>query len=192
MESNAWTMPKVIGHNVRKRRDELGITAAALGEQVGNVFGKIWPRQTVYMMEAGDRSMIASEVAALAHILTTTPAALLTPPLEAERVTVGTLDIDRSALILDKQEDSPAETVLQFLRGLQRSQAATSQIVQDQGWLLLEAENALRGHAAFTDPGTPGPSGDLHRANYKRAMQWLDAPLSSLDQVLEGDDDGRG
>ena len=50
------------------------------------------------MMEAGDRKMIAAEVAALAHILDTTVADLFTPPAEAETVSAGSLMLPAEAL----------------------------------------------------------------------------------------------
>ena len=94
-----WTMPRVIGHNAKSRREELKLTAATVGEQVGQLFGKPWPRQTVYMMESGDQAMIAAEIAALAHVLQTTPANLLTPPIEAKVVSVGDLIVARDLLV---------------------------------------------------------------------------------------------
>lgn len=112
------TLPQVIGHNVRQRRDALGITAAALGEKVGQVLGKPWPRQTVYLMEGGERAMIAAEVAALAHVLGTTPAQLFTPPIDVAIVQVGNLAIDSESLTATGLESMDATALATIERDL--------------------------------------------------------------------------
>jgi len=94
-----WSVTKVIGQNVRARRDELGMTAASLGESIGEIFDKPWPRQTVYMMENGERAMTANDLVAVAHVLQTTPAQLLAPPIEAKVVHVGNLMVGREMLL---------------------------------------------------------------------------------------------
>ncbi|MCZ9884059.1 helix-turn-helix transcriptional regulator [Arthrobacter sp. B2a2-09] len=114
-----WTMPQVIGHNVKTRREALGITAKALGADVGAVFGKAWPPQTIYMLEAGDRAMIAQEVVAVAHVLETTPANLFTPPLDVKVVTAGNLIVGRGLLLgLSQNLAGASDKTLDLLRDL--------------------------------------------------------------------------
>jgi transcriptional regulator with XRE-family HTH domain len=183
-------MPKVVGHNVRKRRDLLGMTAATLGERIGAVFGKTWPRQTVYMMEAGDRSMIAAEVAALAQILETTPAQLLAPPLEADAVEVGTARIPRASLMFAAEDDSPAEGVLRTLRALQRSQSESARIIRNQDVLLRQAQSKV-----LAEPAVAAPSSAAEgvAAEIADAQRWYGD--EALDEALDnnhGEDTDNG
>lgn len=140
-----WTPQKVIGHNVRARRDERGITAANLGEKIGDALGKAWPRQTVYMMEAGERSMIAVEVVVLAQILDLRVADLFTPPAEAETVTAGTMAIPSEQLMAPVEGDADTVALSDDLRALDRARAEILAAVRAQEELLGNARAALRG-----------------------------------------------
>lgn len=145
MESDTWTMPRVIGHNVRVRRDALGITAATLGQRVGEALGKPWPRQTIYLMESGERAMIAAEVAVLTQILDTTVADLFTPPAEVESVSAGSLTISADALAAPVGGDADTAALADDLRALDRSRAEILTAVRAQEELLGNARTALRG-----------------------------------------------
>lgn len=191
-----WTLPKVIGHNVRQRRDALGITAAALGEKVGEVFGKPWPRQTVYLMENGDRAMVAAEVAALAKILDVTVADLFTPPAEAESVTVGTLIIPAEELAAPLGGDADMEALAHALRALDRTRGELSSLTGAQQWFLGQAKAALQGKPAPQPPKGEGVMDEAVRfmiasAEDKYAGEH-ESNLKDLEDVLGGEDDGEG
>ena len=69
-----------VGRQIRERRDELGMTAADFGRELGAWLGKPWSRSTVSVAENGNRAFTAAELVAIAHVLRTSPTHLLTPP----------------------------------------------------------------------------------------------------------------
>lgn len=83
------TVAEVIGKNVKRLRTEQGLTAPEVGRLLGDVLGKVWARQTVYQVEAGDRAMAAEEVAAFAQVLDCPVADLLAVPDDVGEVRIG-------------------------------------------------------------------------------------------------------
>ena len=151
-----WTMTQVIGHNIRTRRDALGMTAAALGEKIGDVFGKPWPRQTVYLMEGGDRAMVAQEVLALSQILDMPLVQLFTPPAEVEGVTAGTITVRADALAVQGgSEDPRIQDLIHSLRAIDKARKQLSLLVNAQMIMVEDAKNALSGK-----PPVERPQGD--------------------------------
>ena len=71
MEMHPDTLTKKIGENVRRRREELGLTQAVLAEKLGMNQGYISD------VEAGKRSPRVATIAKLAEILGTPPSHLL-------------------------------------------------------------------------------------------------------------------
>lgn len=94
-----WDMSRVVGHNARARRTEIGMEIATFGTRMEEALGRPWKRQTVSAMENGDRAMTANDLVAVAHVLETTPSLLLVPPLAAKAVQVGNLIVDRQLLL---------------------------------------------------------------------------------------------
>lgn len=184
-----WTPQKVIGHNVRTRRDEQGITAAHLGEKIGEVLGKAWPRQTVYMMEAGERSMIAAEVVVLAHILDTSVADLFAPPAEAESVTVGNLEIPADNLMPPIGDDADLEALSHDLRALARARETIGGALDAQ-WIILDrARTSLRGEAEAEPPQGDKPWEVAVRGQMKAADRYYE-DKGPLRFGPMGEDDG--
>lgn len=143
-----WTLPKVIGHNVRARREALGMTATTLGKKVGSIFGKdgkAWPRQTVSLMESGERSMVAAEVAALAQILDVRVADLFAPPAEVETIAAGSMTIPAEKLTAPVEGDADTIALSDDLRALDRARAEIFAAVEAQETILGNARTALRG-----------------------------------------------
>ena len=67
------TIEYTIGRNVKAYRNARGMSAKEFGETCAERLGKkAWPRQTVYMMEAGDRSFVIAELAVIANLLEVT------------------------------------------------------------------------------------------------------------------------
>lgn len=71
---------------LRKQRDEM--TQAQLGEKLRGVLGGTWPRQTVSLVEKGERSLNVPELLALAKVLEVTVGRLLFPSPGVEQVTM--------------------------------------------------------------------------------------------------------
>ncbi|WP_417373440.1 hypothetical protein [Glutamicibacter protophormiae] len=161
------TITEIIGRNVRARRQDLGMTAAVLGERLGSAVskdGKPWPRQTVYMMESGDRAMVAAEVAAVAEILEMPLMALFAVPDDAGAVQAGSLEISWSTLEAERRLEPSAYRNLQqnaedlqdILQRLQtsydrliiRSRVAASNDDEFRRWLTERYNEARTSQAA--------------------------------------------
>ena len=191
------TMTQVIGQNVKARREAAGMTAKQLGEELGKLFPKVkdgktvvkpWPTSAIYMMEAGDRSMIADEVLALASILETTPAQLVTPPIEVRAVQLGATTFDRSIFTLGSV-NSPAEDALSgFEDDLTYiwSRAGEAWLgLKDVRDMLSMLQEQIRGYRQTGE----APAGVVRKLEEKSAE--LQAKLDRY-QSLEGEDDGEG
>jgi transcriptional regulator with XRE-family HTH domain len=70
----------VVGQWITRAREEVGLTQAQLGEELGRYLGKPWPRQAVSAAEKGRRSFTAAELVALAAVLGRSVDSLLVPP----------------------------------------------------------------------------------------------------------------
>lgn len=176
--TKTWTVAQVIGHNVKTRREQLGMTGDDLGRLAGAALtsdGKPWPRQTVYMVERGERAMVAAEVSALAYLLRTTVAELFMPPSEGGEVTLGSLKLRAghpvfTGAYLSDDERTPTEAALSSLRAAQRAQEAIEAAAREQRWLIYQTQNTLLGLPA------PKPRGQ-GAADLEAANRWyLGAP----------------
>jgi len=134
-----WTMPRVIGHNVRIRRERLGLSQAELGQQIGHYTGSPWTRQQVFNAEKGGRSFTATEVAGVSLATGLVPALLFQPPPEAvivelaegHNVDSGWLSgpADLPAAVQQAARDANSSLVAIRQAGLQY-QAITDQVVK--------------------------------------------------------------
>lgn len=85
----ALRIEDVIGRRIAEGREELKLTQAQIGEQVGRYLGKPWPRQAVSNAEKGGRSFGAADLVALSLVLGCTIETLLEPPPDVESVLIG-------------------------------------------------------------------------------------------------------
>jgi transcriptional regulator with XRE-family HTH domain len=74
---------EVVGRRMREIRDGKGMTQEQLGQAIGELLGKPWPRQTVSAAEAGRRAFTAVELVVIARALGVYVGHLFTPPLSA-------------------------------------------------------------------------------------------------------------
>lgn len=65
----AKTIEQVVGENVKRLREQRGMSQAELGEEVGMLLGSKWVPQTVSAAERGKRQFIAAELLVLANVL---------------------------------------------------------------------------------------------------------------------------
>ncbi|WP_133061687.1 helix-turn-helix transcriptional regulator [Streptosporangium minutum] len=72
---------EVIGENVLRVREGLGLSQAQLGDAIADYLGRPWSRQAVSSAEKGRRAFTAAELLVLAEILKTTVYRLMTPPI---------------------------------------------------------------------------------------------------------------
>lgn len=136
------TVAQVVGLNVRQRRDQLGMTAAELGAKVGEAFGKPWPRQTVYLMESGERAMVAAEVAALAVILDVSVPSLFRPPAEPDRVTAGGLEVPAETLAGSEPDLDELARLLRVISGSSQELATRARVLAE---IVATAQGAFAG-----------------------------------------------
>lgn len=79
----------VIGGRIASRRDHLGWSQAQVGERLGKITGKPWPRQAVSNAEKGGRVFGAADLVALSIALDCPISTLLEPPAEVDAVSIG-------------------------------------------------------------------------------------------------------
>lgn len=79
----------VVGQWIIRAREEVGLTQAQLGEELGRYLGRSWPRQAVSAAEKGRRSFTAAELVALAAVLGRSVESLLVPPDDVSTVTLA-------------------------------------------------------------------------------------------------------
>lgn len=193
------TAAAIIGRNVKERREALGMRAKTLGEMMGAHMGKEgkpWPPQTVYMLEAGERAMVAAEVVALAEVLDLRVADLFAPPAGVTEVTAGTLRVPAVRLAVPTGEDTDWETLADVFEavgevreGLYRDVMALWQIVDD-------ARAAIRGEGLPEAPRGEGVRDTLARSVIEEVDDIYErvrtrrgrAPLPPLGDVVDSGD----
>ena len=93
------TPEEMVGKRVAEIRDSRGMTQQLLGELLGELLPKPWPRQTVSGAERGGRAFTAAELVAIAHVLQVPVGALLVLPIDAERIEMPSgATLDRAAV----------------------------------------------------------------------------------------------
>lgn len=76
----------VIGRWITEGREQTGMTQAQLGDRLGELLGKSWPRQAVSAAEKGRRAFTAAELVAFAVALGCNVEDLLEPPADVQEV----------------------------------------------------------------------------------------------------------
>src|SRR3954452_11836691 len=90
---------EMVGQRILEIRERLGMTQQQLGELLGELLGKPWPRQTVSAAEKGKRAFTAAELVALAIVLRTQANRLLLAPMELEQLEMpGGVFVGRNAV----------------------------------------------------------------------------------------------
>jgi len=125
------TVEEYVGQRIRKRREELGMSAVEFGSDLGNLLGKPWPRQAVSAAELGKRSLGAAELVAIAQVLRTSPTYLLTPPAGVGEITMPSgAAVNRDllfALVTTAQRDDLNLAAAEYAVGLLLERAVKNQ-----------------------------------------------------------------
>lgn len=156
------TPEELVGRRITEFRERLGITQQQLGERVGDLLGREWPRQTVSAAEKGKRAFTAAELFALAHVLDTWASRLMVPPVDAPVVTMpsGTelrgLDLtapsrDMTYALLDS-----AEAALRMVNAVYEARIAADQVTLTQLAPLYEALRTMTPAASETEGAAHG------------------------------------
>lgn len=168
-KAGPWDMPKAIGRNVRDLRIAAGWDAKEFGERMQEILGKPWKRQTVSALEVGDRAMTATDVAALAHVLGTTPAQLFTPPVEVDFVQVGTRIVPREDLAARGVDSVDAESLANIesdLTFIWKRSGEAEQDIRDAREVMAELQDQIKDYREIGKP----PRGVLARLKAKSAQ----------------------
>jgi transcriptional regulator with XRE-family HTH domain len=97
----------VIGEQITRAREDVGMSQSQLGDELGRLLGKPWPRQAVSQAEKGRRSFNAAELVAFAAALGRSVESLLVPPADVSTVTLADGDpIDSRHLRGDEEVSS--------------------------------------------------------------------------------------
>lgn len=141
---------ELIGSNLRRAREERGMTQAQLGEELGPLLGKPLARQAVYSAETGGRAFTATDLAALAVVLEKpvwwffVPSAGPDMPIElptGERVSGGAV----TGLVLDVERAAYLAAIAGSVDGHLREIEEQVRAVRSQ--ILRLAEAGMRGDA---------------------------------------------
>ncbi len=90
---------RIVGQNMARLRGARGWSQPELGRQIGELLkSKPWSRQAVSNAENGQRAFTVADLVAIACVLETSPAALLTLPPTVTTVEVGDATIRRDYL----------------------------------------------------------------------------------------------
>lgn len=79
----------VIARWITEGREVTGMTQVQLGQRLGEILGKPWPKQAVSAAEKGRRSFTAAELVAFAVALSCNVETLLQPPMDVDEVTLS-------------------------------------------------------------------------------------------------------
>jgi len=153
-------------------------------ERIGEIFGKPWPRQTVYLLEQGERRLAAEEVVAIAVVLDVSIDDLFTPNTDVDDVQVGRLRIPRERLVAQGRKDSARlYEVARHFQALTRSLTDNSETLSAQLRVMDDLQRAFSGKPSTeVPPEVPsGPHAGLKsflaasrwRA-YERAQTWYE------------------
>jgi transcriptional regulator with XRE-family HTH domain len=182
------TPAQVIGENVKTLREHQGMTAEDFGTRLGEILGKPWPRQTVYLLEQGGRRLAAEEVVAIALVFDVPIADLFTPPLSVDAVQVGQRFLPREQLLTQGEKSSAWHHELMVHVGtLRRSFQAFAAVLNAQEIVILNIDNALQGKPPIEVSAEPPykPARNDHEAaatalwlaqrrNYEQAQKWYE------------------
>jgi hypothetical protein len=191
------TPAQVIGKNVKRLRGSM--PAEQFGTRIGEILGKPWPRQTVYLLEQGEHKLIAEEVVAISTVLGTPIADLFTPPAEVDQVKVGRRLVSREQLLTGQQAGEQLYEIARHTQALMRSIKDLNELVAAQRLVIENIERAGRGEPPIK-PGVKAPlsrsgqqptfeqvSARWLRAEYERAQRWYE-PEQPLPEWLKGDE----
>lgn len=108
----ATTLDAHIGRRITEVRDLRGISQEDFGNQVRKLVGAGWSRQVVWQVEKGKKPVSASDLVAVAHVLSCTVADLTST---TEAVSLGGGTVPRTDAIVGGEEAMPeAEGMARF------------------------------------------------------------------------------
>jgi transcriptional regulator with XRE-family HTH domain len=173
------TPAEVIGRNVRATREHRGLTAEAFAEKVGEILGNVWPRQTVYLLEAGGRRLAAEEVVTMAIVLDVSVADLFTPQMDVDELEVGKQSFPRERLLTLGERNASIYEIAQHTLALRRSFNDLTDFIGSQRIVINNIDRALLGKPAEYEPPKPPPGpglrGTFYRAReYERVQEWYE------------------
>ena len=100
---------EVVGRRIRDIRESQGMTQEQLGQEIGKLLGKPWPRQTVSLAEQGRRAFTAAELVACSLALGAPVAELFTPLTTQEGIELtpggAVVDTRKAMAIMFEGED---------------------------------------------------------------------------------------
>jgi transcriptional regulator with XRE-family HTH domain len=129
---------------VRAIREDQGMTQEQLGQEIGELLGKPWPRQTVSHAEAGRRAFTALELVALARALNVYVGHLFTPSIEGSPVTIELspgvqLDAKQAMeAMFERMDVAAAQAALQTLIQSARAVATGAAGIEGNARFLLD------------------------------------------------------
>ena len=179
-----------VGQRIRHRRDdELHMTQDEFGRRLGHWLGRPWSRSTVSVAESGRRAFTAAELVAIAHVLDTNPAYLLTPPAGIGEVSMpsgATFPKDKlfAEVTGTQREDWNLAAIEETLRLLEEVLTRGKELREDLDNLITQR---VAGGGVVSLPMAPGTdSGAWPPLPVKQAQPVVAAIVISARGVLVG------
>ena len=141
---HAVRVEEVVGRRIREIRERQGMTQEQLGQAIGELLGKPWPRQTVSSAEAGRRAFTAAELVAVARALGVYVGILFTPAVDSPRTGIElspgvVLDAqDVMGTLFEGADVMAARGTLQLLIGQAQTLGTAASGIQGAAQFLLE------------------------------------------------------
>jgi transcriptional regulator with XRE-family HTH domain len=134
---------EVVGRRMAEHRTELGMSQAELGERLGVLLGRSWPRQSVWAAEKGQRAFTAAELLALVEVLRLPGVdELFVAPWDVDGVELGGATVDHPATSLPRAGGNTRADAVRSNLHLVKEQVAA---------LTANAEWAQKVHARQTE-----------------------------------------
>lgn len=118
-------VPEIVGRNVRRAREERGLTQAELGAALEPLLGRAWSTQAVSAAEKGRRDFAAEDVMALSIVLDSLPEHFFRIPegesleLPARTISGGFIEaLKTMAVAREESVERLAEALLRNARSL--------------------------------------------------------------------------
>ncbi|MDJ0027481.1 helix-turn-helix transcriptional regulator [Gordonia alkanivorans] len=87
--------------------DGARVSQSEFGRRLGELLGKDWSRQAVWMAESGNRAFTAAELVAIAHVLNVPVGQLFDPPPHTSVVDLPTAQLPASELAFERISEFP-------------------------------------------------------------------------------------
>lgn len=154
---------QVVGQRLAEIREGRGMSQADLGQELGKLLKRPWPRQTVSAAEKGERAFTATEIVALAWILETPVDQFLVAPSDVRAIVMPsgtTIDAESLRQAIRPAVESEWNDVLSAADRLSAAGSEASVTAQRAARMARELRQELYAVAPERQGEGAAPDGD--------------------------------